>query len=56
MAKFLDTLADALGKLEANEKGNADASPVGAAQRVAKTVLRAERGDFADAGAVGKKG
>lgn len=56
MAKFLDTLADALGKLEANEKGDAAASPVGAAQRVAKTVLRAERGDFADAGAVGKKG
>ena len=43
MAKFLDTLTDALGEV-GDEGKDSEASPAGAAKRVAKTVLKAERG------------
>jgi hypothetical protein len=42
MGTFLDTLADELGKVEQKE-GKEDASPVGAAKRVARVVLDSEK-------------
>jgi hypothetical protein len=43
MSKFLDTLTDTLGRLHDDpEPGKDKASPKGAAQRVARTVLKTE--------------
>jgi hypothetical protein len=44
MATFLDTLTDELGRL-GDEDDAVDARPGGAARRVAKSVLKAERAD-----------
>jgi hypothetical protein len=43
MATFLDTLTDELGKrVESTETGEDEASPAGAAKRLARTVIEAE--------------
>jgi D-alanyl-D-alanine carboxypeptidase len=49
MSTFLDTLTEALGRLGAEKDKDAEALPAGAARRVARTVLKAERGDAAKA-------
>ena len=44
MEKFLDTLTSTLGRLGAEEEGEEDrAAPKGAAERIAKVVLREEK-------------
>jgi hypothetical protein len=44
MATFLDTLTETLGRLGADGDEDSQASPAGAAKRVARTVLKSEKG------------
>lgn len=53
MSTFLDTLTETLGRLGAEKDEDSEALPAGAAKRVARAVLKAERGESARADAPG---